>query len=525
MIKTKAKFIIALAIMLLVVSLFNGYAVRATDTTDETLQEVANLLPNKISLSVKEVEFENATNNIAEEIEKSLKNNNIEYKKTSTEWEGIQITLQGKYEGIEFSLNTPYFYSKENIKQYEIFIQSRQSGKFYNKKIEVEYNNSNKYNTSDEQAVKKLNIKPAGYYEVAFDKNEDVFKVAEKYYTNLVNDKTITIKVWAGAGEQNTPLNDITCESGTYIGIFKNDVLYDVRQVGNDISVPAITIPSNITDDKINDYILNLIRPKYIEFLEILGEEYNEQKTFDESKIKISKGAVFNFRESVSHNGDGTLNEKYTDVTIKDGYTITYGNLEPAYLIVRKETNTKPVSKTDKTTNIKLDATTDIVPADTKLIVNKVTEGKSYIGVEQALGSNVSKFELYDISLVSNNATIQPNGKVKISIPVPNGYDTSKLVVYRIAEDGTKTKYETTISNGYITFETDHFSNYVVAEESTTTSTETPTETDNTTTPTTSTNNKQLDNTPKTGAESYTTIISTIVSTICALGLAVIKRI
>ena len=227
---------------------------------------------------------------------------------------------------------------------------------------------------------------------------------------------------------------------------------------------------------------------------------------------------------------DKTLfNKDYKGQIVMPEYNLLYlysisfkGNLiekEP------EQEDTKTISKTDTTTNIKLDTTTDIVPADTKLIVNKVTEGKSYIGVEQALGSNVSKFELYDISLVSNNATIQPNGKVKISIPVPNGYDTSKLVVYRIAEDGTKTKYETTISNGYITFETDHFSNYVVAEENTTTSTETPTETDNTTTPTTSTSNKQLDNTPKTGAESYTTIISTIVSTICALGLAVIKRI
>ena len=58
---------------------------------------------------------------------------------------------------------------------------------------------------------------------------------------------------------------------------------------------------------------------------------------------------------------------------------------------------------------------------------------------------------------MSNNTTIQPNGKVKISIPIPNGYDTSKIVVYRIAENGTKTKYDTTINNGYVTFETDHY--------------------------------------------------------------------
>lgn len=189
---------------------------------------------------------------------------------------------------------------------------------------------------------------------------------------------------------------------------------------------------------------------------------------------------------------------------------------------------TKEVIKTDTTTNIKLETTSNVVPENTQLEVKKLTTGNTYSIVEKAINNEVSKFVLYDITLKSNNTTIQPNGKVKISIPIPNGYDTSKIIVYRIAEDGAKTKYDTTINNGYVTFETNHFSNYVVAEEITTTNngsgtTTEPTETQKqpTTKPTTS---GKLDDTPKTGADNTMSVISSIVSVLSIIGIAILKK-
>lgn len=183
------------------------------------------------------------------------------------------------------------------------------------------------------------------------------------------------------------------------------------------------------------------------------------------------------------------------------------------------------ITITDKTTNIKLDATTGAVPEDAKLIINKITEGDLFTNINKILSSGINKFELYNINLSINNATIQPNGKVKLSMPVPNGYDTSKLAVYKIAEDGNKIKYNITINDGYIEFETDNLDNYVVAEEKENPSTETSSSTDNTSSSSSSNKNNQLDNTPKTGTKDYTTIVSYIVSTICTLGLAIIKKV
>ena len=102
-----------------------------------------------------------------------------------------------------------------------------------------------------------------------------------------------------------------------------------------------------------------------------------------------------------------------------------------------------------------------------------------------------NKYVIFDISLIHNDKEIQPNGKVKISIPVPNGYDTSNLVVFRIESDGSKIEFKVDVVEidgiKYAQFETEHFSNYVLVEKRT----EKVAEQEN--------SNRVLDDQPKTG--------------------------
>ena len=71
------------------------------------------------------------------------------------------------------------------------------------------------------------------------------------------------------------------------------------------------------------------------------------------------------------------------------------------------------------------------------------------------------KVAVYDISLVKDNAKVQPNGKVKITMPAPftteNGY-----VTYHIKGE-TVEELETFLADGKISFETTSFSYFVVA--------------------------------------------------------------
>ena len=116
----------------------------------------------------------------------------------------------------------------------------------------------------------------------------------------------------------------------------------------------------------------------------------------------------------------------------------------------------------DNDTGIKLEGTTKELPLDTKMVTKNINEDEIKI-----LDKNKNNFIAYDITLKSNDIEIQPNNNIKITIPVPDNFDGSDLIVYRI-EGENKIEYKVTINEienkKYATFETYHFSTYVLAE-------------------------------------------------------------
>ena len=208
----------------------------------------------------------------------------------------------------------------------------------------------------------------------------------------------------------------------------------------------------------------------------------------------------------------------------ENGYTITYSfndiNVSTPMIIKREVSN---IDIVDNTTNIKLEADTTVVPEDTKIVVNRIENGSTYETAEKTLKDIVSKMYVYDITLKSNNAEIQPNGKVKISIPIPEDYNKANLVVYRIDENGTKTEYTVKVLDNYAVFETDHFSTYVLAEKANiedNTQTEEPQDEQTQDT----TNEHIKDETPKTGSNDISTIVCSMLSVLSAVGIAIVKK-
>ena len=70
---------------------------------------------------------------------------------------------------------------------------------------------------------------------------------------------------------------------------------------------------------------------------------------------------------------------------------------------------------------------------------------------------------IYDISVLKGNAKVQPNGKVKVTIPVDTGL-ISYRVVFHIKDSGEVEKLSASYQDGKISFETDGFSIFVLAE-------------------------------------------------------------
>lgn len=149
-------------------------------------------------------------------------------------------------------------------------------------------------------------------------------------------------------------------------------------------------------------------------------------------------------------------------------YNIKIGNRTYKFYIV-KASSDKLVEPTYLGTNIEsniqITSVDSSIPLDTSLTVKNVNDSsiKDIIGTEN--------YKSYDISLYSDAKGVKieklENGKFLVKIPVPTELNGKDLIVYYIASDGTKEEHEVTIKNGYATFETNHFSIYILAENNT----------------------------------------------------------
>lgn len=368
----------------------------------------------------------------------------------------------------------------------------------------------------DETYVKNLKLTSPKYYEVDLDylpyNSEDestwnsvyqkFFKMIGDYYTKQINNKAITVKASSMVGGTDGGLNLWTWERGTKLSIYLNGNLCDTREMGQEFTVPVINVPSSVKDSELNNYLKEIIT--------------KANTAFGEKITSITKGATVK---------NGSISNPY-EIEIPNGYTIKSDYGMESAVIVRKEKATEPVKKEESTTKIKLEADTTVIPSNTVLETKEVKEEKTLKVVKESLKEVSNKYVTYDITLTSNNVKIQPNGKVKISIPVPNDFDKTKLAVYRIAEDGTKTKYDTKIDGEYATIETNHFSTYVLAENNVTINeTQNTGNTQNTqnTQNTETTIKGEKDNTPKTGSLDIIGYVL-VITVVAGIGIVTLKK-
>ena len=208
-----------------------------------------------------------------------------------------------------------------------------------------------------------------------------------------------------------------------------NSVLRSAFQ--NCDNLKNITVPKNVTT--IQDYAF--------------GYYYDEQsatyKKYDD--FTISGYAGSKAQEYAEANGIRfiELNEKETTDGIKieyskDDSSIGGDNEEKISLESRQLTESdEEYSKIDFTGKIE---DSDAKPEDVKSVT-------------------------YEISLKNESGQIvQPSEKVTVKIPVPDGYMGENCKVYYVNEKGKFTNMNAVCQNGFLIFETGHFSTYLVTE-------------------------------------------------------------
>lgn len=247
-----------------------------------------------------------------------------------------------------------------------------------------------------------------------------------------------------------------------------------------------------------------------------IREGYSGDISCDNCNKLIQKGEAV---PMLSHNpSDWKLDNKYHWKECKDCKTEIEDSKKEHTLIDGKckicsyQEEKKENSLVNTQTNVKVEFNDNAVPSDTMLEVEAITKGETYEQIKEVL-PKVKQFILLDINLLRNGTKIQPNGKVTVNIPVPENFDTTKLVVYRV--DGKeKIEYSVKVITDknivYAQFETDHFSNYVLAEEITEKVEETE-------------EGNQLDDEPKTGTISIV-VGATILLSISIVGYIISKK-
>ncbi len=100
-------------------------------------------------------------------------------------------------------------------------------------------------------------------------------------------------------------------------------------------------------------------------------------------------------------------------------------------------------------------------------------DGKHYKDARTAAENYLSEceeFRVIDISLynVDDVAIHQLKEMVSVTLRIPDDFTVAPenvIVVYRLNEDGSLTRCSTSVSGSYLTFQTNHFSTFVIAEQ------------------------------------------------------------
>ncbi len=119
---------------------------------------------------------------------------------------------------------------------------------------------------------------------------------------------------------------------------------------------------------------------------------------------------------------------------------------------------------TDEDTGVSMEFESEDYNGVVDIIVEESFDGTAFDVIDTSL--NASQKFIYDISMTVDGIATQPNGAITLRIPLPSGYDPNRSFVYHVdTTTGKVEKMPARYENGYLVFETTHFSFYAVVEE------------------------------------------------------------
>lgn len=297
----------------------------------------------------------------------------------------------------------------------------------------------------------------------------------------------------------------------------KYDIPADVSKIaeaafGNCHKLTAVLIPEGVTNIPENafSYCTSLAEVKLPSTLKTIGKWGFEATAMTSIDIPESVTAIdaHAFESSSLKNINGVAGSYAETFAKENGYS--FNSIPTA-----DTENTFTDNSEDKAADIEVIAKPDVIPEE------------AYFSVR--LDDSLTNDEqiAYNCYFTYNGAEYEPTDKVTVKIPIPVSMrdiaDTLKVYHY---QDGKYVAMEVTVEDGYLVFETDHFSIYVVTAKELETkddsnNTETPEDT-KAPTDTEAPSNSDNEGNPDTGAAAVTMV--TAAAVIASAAVMVISK-
>lgn len=234
-----------------------------------------------------------------------------------------------------------------------------------------------------------------------------------------------------------------------------------IKYVNNDNVKINVTLSNNLTDfegamdvSEVLNFTMGLKSKEYYSLV---------NTNFENESAKLKK---YQLIQNSCNESEGLITGIPYVLTINDrSYNILVIEMPEKYL-----ESTGIISTVDTKTGIILKTKASNVPLDASLISDKYSLTSEELKLIENKGyKNVDSYSLKLYSSILDKIISNFNDVTNVLIP----YDGSEedLVVLYIKDDGTLEKYDVQIqvidNNKYISFNTHHFSNYIIAKEST----------------------------------------------------------
>ena len=198
-------------------------------------------------------------------------------------------------------------------------------------------------------------------------------------------------------------------------------------------------------------------------------KDTDEDKTASWSSSDSSVAKVLNGKVTAVGEGTAEITAKVGDYTSSCEVTVEASHSPSGGSAGTDSTSgTVPaVQQTDTGTKISIAAEEGVLPQNTQLAVSSVTEDTENYRFTQSLLKDIAQRQtIYEISLSSDGVQIQPNGKVTVRLPIPEGYNRGSLGIVRVMPDGTLQSLDFVIDGDFLVVQTGHFSLYAIVEKS-----------------------------------------------------------